>query len=299
METSARAGGRANVVALEVETAETECDALERVRFYETCSPSVLGDWSDERTCEVDVSDGGDALEGAGAELMEYLRQRLGVIMEFDRERKRVLINHEISNVVVEAARILHLQMEQAKSLSGDAVGTETPTPALKSTFSPSGSSGDEASVLDIVREFGDVELEEVRCRLEARRATRLRLLESLGEAQKEHCKDPIDLSGTLVRVRLPRRSFSDEKRYAVGVITRAIAARSPSGGLTWMFQCNMGGGAVHETDIVYISNDAITIPEVCQLIHRCGTHSGFGRNRLVDEFLDQGVCPAYYSPAA
>lgn len=294
-----RAGARVGV-ALEVETAETECDALERVRFYETCSPSVLGEWSDERTCAVDVSDGGDALEGAGAELVEYLRRRLGVIMEFDRERKRVLINHEITNVVVEAARILHLQMEQAKSLSGgDAAGAPTPTPALKSSFSPSGSSGDEATVLDIIREFGDVELEELRCRLEERRATRLRLLESLGEAQKEHCEEPIDLSGTLVRVRLPRRSFSDEKRYGVGVITRAIAAPSPSGGLTWMFQCNMGGGAVHETDIVYISNDAITIPEVCQLIHRCGSNSGFGRNRLVDEFLDPGVRPAYYSPAA
>ena len=65
-------------LTVDVQSAETETDARERVRFYELCSPRMLGDWTDDRTCVVNVTGGMGALQGAGEELISYLRNRLG-----------------------------------------------------------------------------------------------------------------------------------------------------------------------------------------------------------------------------
>ncbi len=56
-------------LTVDVQSAETETDARERVRFYELCSPRMLGDWTDDRTCVVNVTGGMGALQGAGEEL--------------------------------------------------------------------------------------------------------------------------------------------------------------------------------------------------------------------------------------
>ena len=57
-------------LTVDVQSAETETDARERVRFYELCSPRMLGDWTDDRTCVVNVTGGMGALQGAGEELI-------------------------------------------------------------------------------------------------------------------------------------------------------------------------------------------------------------------------------------
>jgi hypothetical protein len=76
-------------------SAETDAGARERVRFYELCSPRMLGQWMDDRTCVVNVRGGVAALRGAGEEMMRYLRDRLGVVMEVDAKRERVLIQSQ------------------------------------------------------------------------------------------------------------------------------------------------------------------------------------------------------------
>ena len=59
---------------------------------------------------------------------------------------------------------------------------------------------------------------------------------------------------------RLSRKhSCSEERLYAVGIALRAVASTNSAGKPTWIFQCDMGESKLHETDIMYISNDAIT----------------------------------------
>lgn len=280
-------------------SAETDAGARERVRFYELCSPRMLGQWMDDRTCVVNVRGGVAALRGAGEEMMRYLRDRLGVVMEVDAKRERVLITHSASTVVIEAARILHLQLEQAKLDDEAAAGPpETPSPTTFETnvgiLSPS--STDDAAIAEVMREIDATTLEELRRRLESKRATRHRLIETLGEPRVTCHLQPIELENTLVRVRLPRKkSFNEEKRYAIGVALRAVASFSQSTGKpTWIFQCDMGGAKPIETDVIYLSNDAITIPEVCRLI--------LSRRNAVDEpkdVVDELLPPASEAPAS
>jgi len=264
--TRARARGTPPLT-VDVQTAETEANARQRVRFYELCAPRMLGDWTDDRTCVVNVTGGMSALQGAGEELISYLRNRLGVVMEVDTKRERVLVNHEIPNVVIEAARILHLQIEQAKMMSESADGqNNAPTPTPK--FGYAKSSDDEAAMRDILRDVSQAEIEELRRRVESKRATRQRLMETLGEPRVTCHLQPIELTSTLVRVRLPRKhSFSEERLYAVGIALRAVASTNSAGKPTWVFQCDMGDSKLYETDIMYISNDAITVPEICRLL--------------------------------
>lgn len=280
-------------------SAETDAGARERVRFYELCSPRMLGQWLDDQTCVVNVRGGVAALRGAGEEMMRYLRDRLGVVMEVDAKRERVLITHSASTVVIEAARILHLQLEQAKLDDEAAAGPpETPSPTTFETnvgiVSPS--STDDAAIAEVMREIDATTLEELRRRLESKRATRHRLIETLGEPRVTCHLQPIELENTLVRVRLPRKkSFNEEKRYAIGVALRAVASFSQSTGKpTWIFQCDMGGAKPIETDVIYLSNDAITIPEVCRLI--------LSRRNAVDEpkdVVDELLPPASEAPAS
>ena len=288
--TNARDGAEARGTAtltVDVETAETEAEARERVRFFELCAPSALGTWTDERTCVVDVRGGIAALQGTGAELIAYLRDRLGVIMEVDAERERVLINHEIHNVVIEAARILHLQIEQAKMVTiaptnGDEAATPTPKMGLSSSVD------DDAVMQEVLGDIEPEELEELRRQLESKRATRQRLIETLGEPRVTCHLQPVELTSTLVRVRLPRtRSFTgDDPLYGVGVALRAVASTTQDGEPTWIFQCDMGGSKLHETDIMYISNNAISVPEVCRLVSGHKRRSVDKPRDVMDEFL-------------
>jgi hypothetical protein len=257
------------------------------VRFFELCAPSALGTWTDERTCVVDVRGGIAALQGTGPELIAYLRDRLGVIMEVDAERERVLINHEIHNVVIEAARILHLQIEQAKMVTiaptnGDEAATPTPKMGLSSSVD------DDAVMQEVLGDIEPEELEELRRQLESKRATRQRLIETLGEPRVTCHLQPVELTSTLVRVRLPRtRSFTgDDPLYGVGVALRAVASTTQDGEPTWIFQCDMGGSKLHETDIMYISNNAISVPEVCRLVSGHKRRSVDKPRDVMDEFL-------------
>ena len=294
--TNARDGAEARGTAtltVDVETAETEAEARERVRFFELCAPSALGTWTDERTCVVDVRGGIAALQGTGAELIAYLRDRLGVIMEVDAERERVLINHEIHNVVIEAARILHLQIEQAKMVTiAPTNGDEAATPTPK--FGYAKSVDDETVMHEILRDISQAEIEELRRQVESKRATRQRLIETLGEPRVTCHLQPIELTSTLVRIRLPRKhSFSEERLYAVGIALRAVASTNSAGKPTWIFQCDMGESKLHETDIMYISNDAITVPEVCRLLASQRQYGNKDKGRhVMDEFYT-------FSPAA
>ena len=291
---SASAPSIANVAEI---SAETDAGARERVRFYELCSPRMLGQWLDDRTCVVSVRGGARALRGAGEEMMRYLRDRLGVVMELDAKRERVLISHSVSTVVIEAARILHLQLEQAKLDDEAAAGLpDTPTPTTFETGAFSPSSTDDAVVAEVMREIDATALEELRRRMESKRATRARLIETLGEPRVTCHLQPIELENTLVRVRLPRKkSFNETKRYAIGVALRAVASFSPSTGKpTWIFQCDMGGAKPIETDVIYLSNDAITIPEVCRLIIS-RRNAVYEPKDVVDELLP----PASEAPAS
>jgi hypothetical protein len=301
--TNARDGAEARGAAtltVDVETAETEAEARERVRFFELCAPSALGTWTDERTCVVDVRGGIAALQGTGAELIAYLRDRLGVIMEVDAERERVLINHEIHNVVIEAARILHLQIEQAKMVTiAPKDGGEAPTPTPRMGLSTS--VDDDAVMQEVLSDIEPEELEELRRQLESKRATRQRLLETLGEPRVTCHLQPVELTSTLVRVRLPRtRSFTgDDPLYGVGVALRAVASTTQDGEPTWIFQCDMGGSKLHETDIMYISNNAISVPEVCRLVSGHKRRSVDKPRDVMDEFLPSCRADVAQSSAA
>jgi|TARA_B100000683_G_scaffold276622_3_gene331276 hypothetical protein len=280
-------------LTVDVQSAETETDARERVRFYELCSPRMLGDWTDDRTCVVNVTGGMGALQGAGEELISYLRNRLGVVMEVDTKRERVRVNHEIPNVVIEAARILHLQIEQAKMVTEGSGGeNNAPTPTPK--FGYAKSVDDEAVMHEILRDISQAEIEELRRQVESKRATRQRLIETLGEPRVTCHLQPIELTSTLVRIRLPRKhSFSEERLYAVGIALRAVASTNSAGKPTWIFQCDMGESKLHETDIMYISNDAITVPEVCRLLASQRQYGNKDKGRhVMDEFYT-------FSPAA
>ena len=251
---------------LDVQSAETETDARERVRFYELCSPRMLGDWTDDRTCVVNVTGGMGALQGAGEELISHLRNRSGV-MEVDTKRERVRVNHEIPNVVIEAARILHLQIEQAKMVTEGSGGeNNAPTPTPK--FGYAKSVDDEAVMHEILRDISQAEIEELRRQVESKRATRQRLIETLGEPRVTcHCNDRTHES-TLVSIRpAAKHSLSEERLYAVGIALRAVASTNSAGKPTWIFQCDMGESKLHETDIMYISNDADHRPQVCRLL--------------------------------
>jgi hypothetical protein len=287
----------AATLTVDVETAEAE--ARDRVRFYELCAPSALGKWPDEQTCVVDVRGGIAALQGAGAELIAYLRDRLGVIMEVDAKRECVLINHEIHNVVIEAARILHLQIEQTKIVTDAATGHDAATPTPKMGLSSS--VDDETVMQEVLRDIEPEELEELRRQLESKRATRQRLFETLGEPRVTCHLQPVELTSTLVRVRLPRtRSFADnEPLYGVGVALRAVASTTQDGEPTWIFQCDMGGSKLHETDIMYISNNAISVPEVCRLVSGHKRRSMNKSCDVMDEFLPSWRADVAQSSAA
>lgn len=292
--TRARARGTPPLT-VDVQSAETEANARERVRFYELCAPRMLGDWTDDRTCVVNVTGGMSALQGEGEELISYLRNRLGVVMEVDTKRERVLVNHEIPNVVIEAARILHLQIEQAKMMSESVDGqNNAPTPTPTPKFGYAKSSDDEAVMHDVLRDIGQAEIEELRRQVESKRATRQRLMETLGEPRVTCHLQPIELTSTLVRVRLPRKhAFSEERLYAVGIALRAVASTNSAGKPTWVFQCDMGESKLYETDIMYISNDAITVPEICRLLASQRRYGDKDKGRhVMDEFYT-------FSPAA
>jgi hypothetical protein len=73
------------------------------------------------------------------------------------------------------------------------------------------------------------------------------------------------------------------------------VASFSPSTGKpTWIFQCDMGGAKPIETDVIYLSNDAITIPEVCRLIIS-RRNAVYEPKDVVDELLP----PASEAPAS
>ncbi|OUS43339.1 hypothetical protein BE221DRAFT_147703 [Ostreococcus tauri] len=281
----------AHALVVDVDDAESWRGALEKIEeHYETLAPSALGTWSDAHTIAVAATGGVGRLERHGRALLEHLRERFGVIVDVDENEDRVVINHEIRDVVIEVARILHLQMEQTRMMEQRAATTSaerTPAPAAQSPFSPVDGVSEDAMMREVLGKFGNEEIGNVCERLEGRRATRMRLVELLGTPLEEQLAYPIEhVAGSVVRVRLPRRSFSDDKRYGVGVIMRAAATTSSSGDLTWCFQVNMGGGRLHETDIVYISNDAITVPEVCRLLHRCSSDHDSETQGFMSEVL-------------
>jgi hypothetical protein len=273
----ARARRRARVVrdvvsalpALET-SAETTGGARARVRFFESCAPRALGEWRDARACVVRARGSAmQALSGAGEEMIRYLRDRLGVMMDVDVARGEVAIRHETPAVTVEAARILNLQLEHGRAMS--ALGhwgmeSSTPTP-VHGGKSPN-SSLEEEAIREVTRAYSPEALEAIRTRLESKRATRKSLLAHLGEPRDNNQSQSIALTNTLVRVRLPRRkSFSEERLYGVGVALRADASFTPEGKPTWMFVCDMGGSKYHNTDVMYISNEPITIGEVCRMM--------------------------------
>ena len=254
-------------------SAETSGGARARVRFFESCAPRALGTWRDARTCVVRATSRGSAMQalsgGAGEGVIRYLRDRLGVMMDVDVARGEVAIRHETPAVVVEAARILNLQLEHGRAMS--ALGhwgmeSSTPTP-VHGGKSPN-SSLEEEAIREVTRAYSPEALEAIRTRLESKRATRKSLLAHLGEPRDNNQSQSIALTNTLVRVRLPRRkSFSEERLYGVGVALRADASFTPEGKPTWMFVCDMGGSKYHNTDVMYISNEPISIGEVCRMM--------------------------------
>ena len=252
-------------------SAETTGGARARVRFFESCAPRALGEWRDARECVVRARGGSamQALSGAGEEMIRYLRDRLGVMMDVDVARGEVAIRHETPAVVVEAARILNLQLEHGRAMS--ALGhwgmeSSTPTP-VHGRKSPN-SSLEEEAIREVTRAYSPEALEAIRTRLESKRATRKSLLAHLGEPRDNNQSQSIELTNTLVRIRLPRRkSFSEERLYGVGVALRADASFTPEGKPTWMFVCDMGGSKYHHTDVMYISNEPISIGEVCRMM--------------------------------
>ena len=211
-------------LTVDVQSAETETDARERVRFYEVCSPRMLGDWTDDRTCVVNVTGGMGASQGAGEELIRISENRLGVVMEVDTKRERVRVNHEIPNVVIEAARILHLQIEQAKMVTEGSGGeNNAPTPTPK--FGYAKSVDDEAVMHEILRDISQAEIEELRRQVESKRATRQRLIETLGEPRVTCHLQPIELTSTPFVF-----ACRENTRSARNVCMRSVSpcARSP-----------------------------------------------------------------------
>ena len=173
--------------------------------------------------------------------------------MEVDTKRERVRVNHEIPNVVIEAARILHLQIEQAKMVTEGSGGeNNAPTPTPK--FGYAKSVDDEAVMHEILRDISQAEIEELRRQVESKRATRQRLIETLGEPRVTcHCNRSNSRARSFVFA-CRKHSFSEERLYAVGIALRAVASTNSAGKPTWIFQCDMGESKLHETDIMYIS---------------------------------------------
>jgi len=249
---------------------ETSGGTRARVRFFESCAPRALGEWRDARACVVRARGSAmQALSGAGEEMIRYLRDRLGVMMDVDVARGEVAIRHETPAVVVEAARILNLQLEHGRAMSAlGHWGMESSTPTPVHGGKSSNSLVEEEAIREVTRAYSPEALEAFRTRLESKRATRKSLLAHLGEPRHNNQSQSIELTNTLVRIRLPRRkSFSEERLYGVGVALRADASFTPEGKPTWMFVCDMGGSKYHHTDVMYISNEPISIGEVCRMI--------------------------------
>ena len=124
-------------------------------------------------------------------------------------------------------------------------------------------------SMHEILRDISQAEIEELRRQVESKRATRQRLIETLGEPRVTCHLQPIELTSTLVRIRLPRKhSFSEERLYAVGIALRAVASTNSAGKPTWIFQCDMGESKLHETDIMYISTTRSPSPKSVACSH-------------------------------
>jgi len=252
-------------------SAETNATTSMRVRFYESCAPRALGEWIDERTCVVTRSTNElERIRSNGRDVVRYLRENLGVTIDVDRERGTARIRHRAGAVVVEAARILNLSLERGRGDGAlgfwgeENVGTPTP----HGEKSPSVAQEQEA-IRAVTREFSPEALEAIRARLESKRVTRRTLLAHLGEPTGSNQSQSIALTNTLVRIRLPRkRSFSEERQYGVGVAMRVTASCSTRDNKpTWVFVCDMGGSKFHHTDVMYISNEEISIAEVCRMM--------------------------------